>query len=229
MKKVVLPLLALVLAGSLLLAGCGKQANAPAPNNDTNSKVEQNNQSTENLGPKFSKTVTDLMKNGKYFMRFQAEINAGDHKMINDITMAQENESTIVITEGAMLGHEIKTKILMKNGTTYLISDENKTYSEFKAPPTDTNVSGKYPDNYKNLVFLGSGTGSINGKSLPYEEYELDKDTKATAKYYFDGEKFYALTVTSQDGSVMTMIIQEFSDTIPADLLEVPSGYTKLG
>lgn len=70
-------------------------------------------------------------------------------------------------------------------------------------------------------VYTGSGVGTVNGKSLPYEEYKAED---GTARYFMDGKNLYAMVFQS-DGVEMVMIVNEFSKTIPAGMLELPADY----
>jgi len=80
-------------------------------------------------------------------------------------------------------------------------------------------------DDFSDLNYLGKGTGTINGRMLPYEEYE---NYGAIVRFYFDGKDLYAIESIGEGGEVMIMIIEELSNKIPPGMFTIPSGYTTL-
>lgn len=70
----------------------------------------------------------------------------------------------------------------------------------------------------------GSGTGTVKGKTLPYEEYQSDG---VTSKFYIDSKNVYAIETVGK-GTKSLLIIEEQSKTVPRGSFDLPKGYMSL-
>lgn len=133
-----------------------------------------------------------------------------------------------------------------KNGQFY--KDE---YDDYYYVNRDENGSVNDSE-YSNLVYKGNGNGQISSlasmgidqNSYDYEEFvvasdedysylvqtgevtqeQVDSLMGTNMRYYYDGGKLYAITVSVM-GIETVMIIEELSSTIPSNMLTVPAGY----
>ena len=163
-------------------------------------------------------TLIDWMKNGKFYIRYTMETEYEGVKTTSRGTMAYDNDNYITVTEAVVDGVEMKSRVLVRGGISYMIDEINRTYYESTSTVSDITQ-------YDTMQYVGKGTGAVNGKNLSYDEY---KDEEKTVYYYFENDKVYALKMLSSSGTVL-MIIEEASSTLPSGIFDVPAGYTKLG
>jgi len=171
--------------------------------------------------PKLSKAYVDAMKSGKYSMKYIAISNVGGMEMRTNGRMAVDGKN--MATETEMPQMNMKMKNIIKGDKMYMVNDTAQTYQVMPYNPTPTQ-GGNQTGDYSKLEYLGSGTGTINGKTLPYEEY---KNADAKTRYYFNGAALYAIESIVKDMKTV-MIIEEFSHSAPADLFNIPQGYTQI-
>lgn len=223
MKKLLLHVLALALVLSLTSCSGGSE---PVPSSAQSSKSTASASEQSKPTAPESKAVSapellssgyvDIMKDGKFYMRYIATVttDAGDFE--SEIATATDGKSTATIMD--MMGTKIRTLIL--DGRFYQIDDASKTYMKMDIPEMEMDSELTEAED---LVYLGKGTDVINGKELPYEEYRTDD---GTMRFFMDNKSLYALVIKTADGD-MTMIIQELNDKIPAGMLELPTDYTQ--
>lgn len=216
MKKLTTILMAIIFAAAIFTGCSGKS--------DTTSTDTSSSQSTEAKTDLLSKSYVDIMKTGKYFMHYKAKLTVQGQTMDVDTNMAVNGEtiSSTVVTSS------MKTHIIIKEKVIYMINDETKTYYKFAVPEdTSSNSQAENVENEKintsGITYVGKGKAVLNGKEMNYEEYKTDD---GTLRYYFDGNKLYAIVVKTGD-SEMVMEIIEISDKVSSSMFEIPSGYTE--
>ena len=220
MKKLLLHLLTLTLALSLTAcSGGGNPASAEQSNKPSTSAPEQSKSAApESKAPSapelLSSAYVDIMKDGRFYMRYTATVTTDEGDFESEIATATDGETVANIMDTV----GIKMRTLVMDGSFYQIDDTSKTYMKIDIPETqmDTGLTET-----EDLVYLGSGTDSVNGKVLPYEEYQV---SDGTIRFYMDGKNLYALVIKTADGD-MTMVVQEISDKIPAGMLELQADY----
>ena len=174
-----------------------------------------------NIGaPTLSKAFTDAMKVDRYYMKYTL-VSAIDGTRSEGVTGADGKNGAFETTSGTM---DVRMKMLVKNDKAYSIDHNTKTYSNLPAQK-NPNATPAYAD----LRFIGRGSGTIEGKTLPYEEYAL---SDRTMRFYVEGSRLFAIEskITPKMANktvVLTniMIIHEFSTKVPAGFLDIPQGY----
>ncbi len=237
MKKILVCLLAFVLI--LSFAGCSREKMADGPSvkplespsvtpdsadskliespsaaPDANtSKPDESKQ--EPVSERLADAFINSIKGEKYYMSYTVNLKGNGQEVKMEVVLAVDgkNSDTLVDMGGFMM-HS-----LLKDGTYYMINDSEKTYHILDVPMDTNGVQMPSLDN--DVVYTGSGTDTVNGKTLPYEEYKAEE---GTARYFMDGKKLYAMVFKS-DTVEMVMIMKEFSTTIPAGMLELPPDY----
>ncbi len=221
MKKLLLYLLALTLALSLTACSGGgnpasaQQSSKPSPSAPEQSKSAAPESKASLSAPELlSSTYVDIMKDGRFYMRYIATVTTDEGDFESEIATATDGETVANIMD--TMG--IKMRTLVKDGSFYQIDDASKTYMKLDIPEMqmDTGLTET-----EDLVYLGSGTDSVNGKVLPYEEYQV---SDGTIRFYMDNKSLYALVIKTADGD-MTMLVLEISDKIPAGMLELQADY----
>ncbi len=237
MKKILVCLLAFVLI--LSFTGCSREKMVDAPSGkpsespsvtpdsvdskltespsavpDANiSKPDESKQ--EPVSERLSDAFINTIKGEKYYMSYTVNVKGNGQEMKMEVVLAMDgkNSDTLVDMGG------FKMHSLLKDGKYYMINDSEKTYQILDVP-MDTN-GAQMPSMDNDVVFTGSGTDTVNGKTLPYDEYKTDE---GTARYFMDGKNLYAM-VFKADSAEMLMIVKELSTTIPAGMLELPTDY----
>lgn len=171
--------------------------------------------------PKLSGAYSDAMKSGRFYITFTTDIDLDGISVQMDAAAASDGGATAMLTRiPAPDGKIMESRVLIKDGKSYMIDDNAKSYMQMDAATVEIPIGG-----YTSMVYAGDGSGEIDGRSLPYEEYA---GTDGFIRFYFDGQNLFAIS-TQPDSGGMIMLVTEFSDKIPADILELPADYVKIG
>ena len=205
MKKLISLLLTLLMV--ITLAACGGEQVAGASDQNKPDAAKQE------MGDLLSKVYADSMKSGQFLLHYQGTVTAEGQTMEMDVTTAVDGET--IATISVMNGMTVHT--LLQDGVMYLIDDQNKTYSEMEM------MAGLELGDTAELEYKGKGTATVDGKEMHYEEYAIEN---GLMRYYFDGDKLYAISETVGSEEMMMKVL-EFSDKVPEDMVSIPAGYTK--
>jgi hypothetical protein len=214
MKKMIALLYAAIFALGIL-TGCSGTGNGTS--NTTNSGGTSQTDTKSTL---LSTTYADIMKSGKYFMHFTTATTVEGKTINSDTKMAVDGSSMSMIssTDG------MNTHMIVKDKTVYVLNDDQKSYYKVAISSSGTGTTSSVEDekiNTAGMVYSSKGQAELNGKMLDYEEYKTDY---GTIRYYFDGGKLYAIVFKSEKAET-TMLIQELSSNVTADMFEIPSDY----
>lgn len=233
MKKALAILVALILV--LSFAACGAQE---AAQDDTRSALDDSN-ALSNSAPSTQATadssdaapvdggaamesLIDWMMGGTFsydftlYSEYEGTVSEGS----GFVAMAGGNMA--MTTEQTTDGVTSKARVLILDGATYIIDDASKLI--MKMANAGPEITGGMATSYEDMTVVGSGTGEVNGKTLPYEEYLAEG---VQVKYYMDGGMVYAIEST-YEGAYSLMIISNASNTVPAGTFDLPEGYMEM-
>lgn len=223
MKRIISCVLAILIV-AVLSTGCGNSKEAANTSGAAGSAQSgtQSSAAPANLGDRLSATYADMMKSGKYYMKYKTTMDVEGQKAEVEASMAVSGEDMALSTKGS--GYE--ANIIVKNNKSYMVDHQNKTVMLLaeNANQTSNSQENSQDINTDGITYLSSGTGSFKGKTLPYEEYST---SDGKIRYYFDGKKLYGIEVISQ-GATMQMEILEMSNNVSDSMFEIPASYTKL-
>ena len=127
----------------------------------------------------------------------------------------------------------VETEILIKNGNTYLIKDEDKSYYIYKNNETNLNKIENILEELKDKEYQ-TGEEKIDNKSYGYIELNqltdfvimntsnIKSDIKKT-RFYFDGKDLkYIKTIAGNKEELLKVTISKDVDN---KLLQIPSDY----
>ena len=127
----------------------------------------------------------------------------------------------------------VETEMLIKNGNTYLIKDEDKVYYVFKNNETNLNKIEDILEALKDKEYQ-TGEEKIDNKSYSYIEFNqltdlvimntsnIKSDTKKT-RFYFDGKDLkYIKTIAGNKEELLKVTISKDVDN---KLFQIPSDY----
>ena len=215
MKKIAAILCAVIMA--LSLAACGSnsaQQAAKSAGQSTSSsqpKAEGKAAGQDNL---LSDCYVSIMKSSRFMIRYKSTFTTEGETMDAEITTATDGKTVDTI----MKAKSMNTHTIFKDNALYMLNDASKTYSKMN---TSVNSSETGLTDTEGLTYIGKGTGTVNGKNLPYEEY---KSGDETMRFFLDGKNLYAIvSKTKEEEMVMTVL--ELTGKIPAGMLSIPAGY----
>ena len=127
----------------------------------------------------------------------------------------------------------VETEMLIKNGNTYLIKDEDKVYYVYKNNETNLNKIEDILEELKDLEYE-TGKEKINDKNYSYIEFNqltdlaimntsnIKSDIKKT-RFYFDGKDLkYIKTIAGNKEELLKVTISKDVDN---KLFQIPSDY----
>lgn len=150
----------------------------------------------------------------------------------NNMYYAKNDNSAYVDTINK--GNE--SKFIIKDGNSYLLSDDDKTYYTYKNNETELEKIILTLEKLKDMSYA-KGKEQIENRQYQYEEYEtvtdfsfknISEQGKQTAKtrFYFDGNKLvYIKTIIGNEQEILKVKI---SDEVDENLFQIPSDYQNL-
>jgi hypothetical protein len=160
----------------------------------------------------------NLMKSDSYYIDFTGYGEMSGQTVDLSGTFAVDGPNIHSRMSMKMSGNTIAMWFITKDGKTYMIDEAAKTATALNDSGSNLSVAG-FGD-----VKIGEGTGAVNGKTLPYEEY-IDNDTGDKSKYFIESGKVCAIEFDYSDGSKAIMIISEYGKP-PAGVFDLPAGYS---
>jgi len=195
---------------------------------DVNDQISQNDNDIGNDNININQTalgaLAELMNSEKYSYDLITKVEHEGETITETVSLAKDGENYAI----SMKGNEGEYRIIYKDGVTYMIIEAEKIVMEqtggqdvvfgmLKEQDEMAEMLGKY----SNIEKVGSGTGEIDGKTLPYEEYDSDG---YKSKIYMENGQIYAMETENQ-----IKIIKNASKSVPAGTFEIPTeGYTKI-
>ena len=170
----------------------------------------------------------DWTKSGVYYYEVETTSAFGDNVSHYYDIKAKDGDDFASVTIEKEEDGTIKRQIhsFKKGDKIIVINDLEKSYMEM--PPELLALSGEVQDAFGEMELIGEGTGEINGKTLSYEEYDTNG---ITTRYFFDNDQVYGYTselVFGTDKVETVSIITKQSNVVPADLFQIPAGYTEV-
>ncbi len=201
----------------LILPGCSSSKEASTPQEPQRSSAPTSSGERDLPGETSGLLPVgyqDIFNGGSYFLHYKGTVTFEGQTVECDVTYATNGTDTSVVNVmDGMTAH-----ILVKDGVTYQIDDTAKTYYVIAETDGTENVL-----NIADKERAGESTGNVDGKALPYKEYQLGDET---TRFYFNGEKLYAVSTQTPDSESL-MIVLELTDQVPASALSIPDGYTE--
>ncbi|MCL1808269.1 MAG: hypothetical protein FWG42_00700 [Clostridiales bacterium] len=247
MKKVFISITALALACAL--AACGGNGGNPA-RPDVKSEIVQN-LSTEaptliwddnfplTAGDDEPAPLIEWMKEGTFSFDYQAVITFGGSTTISKGRLSVDGDNVCINAVEAANGGTAKDKwLIFKDDELYGIEESMKMIFPMSSNGLfDSALTLNMITDFRGIVHAGSGTGAIEGKTLPYEEYTI-KDIRplpeeclkpdASVKYYMDGGRVYGFETDSSGyyEKRIVMIVSNPKNKVPAGVFDLPKNYT---
>ena len=141
-------------------------------------------------------------------MEMSGSIAVDDDKMASTSRMSIE-------------GIAVEARAVHKDGKIYVVDNANKFIMEVP-PELEDDYAESMQTDYSGIVKTGEGTGEINGRTLPYEEYA--ENGGLPSRFYLDGGSLYAIE-TASDGIKIIILISNMSGSVPPGTFDLPSGY----
>lgn len=130
-----------------------------------------------------------------------------------------------------------ESKFIIKDGNSYLIMDDAKSYYTYKNNETDLNKVELELKNIKELEHK-KGNEKIENKTYKYEEYKtlttfammdtsgVNENEEAKTRFYFNGDKLaYIKTIVGEKQELLKV---DISYNVGNDLFEIPSNYKEM-
>ena len=234
MKKLIALLIVAALTASLFaFSGCSdndsngnndvQQTQDGQEGTDMNS-FEGNSDIPE--GSKLSEPYVNMMKDGKYYLHYKSTEEVEGVPTEGEYIVACQDDNLYMSIETG----EYVMKTISDEKTMYIIDDASKTYykmsiSEEGAAQSEAQTEEEAIPADVEYVFISSGETEFDGKTLYYEEYNTGGSS--TMRYYFEGDKLYAIDSKYDEGSTVMYIIEMRGD-VDASIFEVPSEYKEV-
>lgn len=229
MKKSLKLVLAIMLIISLAFAitGCGNNKNnEESTKNESNVNTE--NKIEENGKSKTYNALNKVLLSENYVMILQGKTDMGEGEEEVTMTVAAKGEN-IYMDVNATSQH---ATIMYKDGTTYIISHDEKAYIAMKGKDEGTFDEDTTFITKDDLEAIESqeckkGKETIDGTEYEYEEFNTDEDN-TTERYYFLNNDLKYVKSIDEDGEEELMKIVKLSTEVDEALFNIPTGYEVL-
>lgn len=226
MKKSLKLILAIMLIVSLAFAitGCGNNKNnEESAKNESNANTENNVE--ENGKSKTYNALNKVLSSENYVMTLQGKADIGEGEENVTITVATKGEN-IYMDVNATSQH---STIMYKDGTTYIISHDEKAYIAMQGKDEDTFNEDTTLIDKEDLKDIEAqeckkGKETIDGTEYDYEEFKADEG-KTTERYYFLNNDLKYVKSIDEDGEEELMKIVKLSSEVDEALFNIPTGY----
>lgn len=166
------------------------------------------------------------------------EILQADNSFSFELTLDDENymyyakSNDMAYTDTSFNGKE--TKYIIKDGNSYLLQDDTKTYYTYSNNQTNLNMVIRGLEEVKDLEYE-TGREELNNKNYSYEEYsgltdfamgDFTEDSgDVKTRFYFDGDKLvYIKTI---EGDKQELLKVNISNDVDQKLFQIPSDYSE--
>ena len=122
--------------------------------------------------------------------------------------------------------------MVMEDYGMHVITKNNKTYVVMHSlemvmvsDSTDVNqLEGLVPE-ADDIEFIGTGTGTLMGRTLPYEAYRSSSDPYSETRIFADGARLAGIQQIEGGTVMMSIEIIELSRNIPPGMFDIPTDY----
>lgn len=211
-KKIIL---VTVIAILVLLVVAGIICYVVSNNNNSNAQGQSNNSNIFSL-------YNELQQKSGYSVSLSKDEN-------NKMYFVKKDNETYIDT----IYNGVESKYIIKDGNTYLLMDDSKTYYTYSNNQIDLNKITNTLNTIKDLEYQ-KGKEEVNGKNYNYEEYEaltdfaledFSNDRNIRTRFYFDNNDLvYIKTISDEKEELLSF---ELSDGVDDNLFEIPSDYTE--
>ena len=224
MKKLVALVLALLLV--LPMAGCSLVKDlVESKVKDAISDVIDDIGDTidDNMPGDTGGSLLDWMVDGTFSYDFTVTSEYDGMSSESAGSVAYDHGNMAISNEQEVDGAMVKSRIIILDGTMYVIDDTNQMIINMGKASRE--LTGLIAVDYEDMTLIGSGEGEVNGRTLPYDEYEVDG---ITTRFYMDGGQVYAIESTlTEENAWSLMIISNASNKVPEGVFDLPEGYTE--
>lgn len=181
-----------------------------------------NNKSTQgqNDNSDILSLYNELQQKGSFLVSLSKDDN-------NKMEFAKQNDKVYIDTTY----NGVESEYIIKDGNTYLLKDDSKTYYTYSNNQVDLNKITNALNEIKDLEYQ-KGKEEVNGKKYDYEEYstltefaleDFSNDKNVKTRFYFDNNNLiYIKTISDEKQELLSF---ELSDKVDNNLFEIPSDY----
>ena len=232
MKNLLVIVLTLIMVFTLAACGSDNSTTDPGTDNPTDQTADSQQDADTNdidWSNLKSGTYAEIMMSNQYYMEYTS------HAMGFEVKSKTAADGANYDTISEVMG--ITTRTLTLDGMVYDIDILNNTYTETTVDEGEEQMNELGFD-YSALQYQGNGNGAIPGfeeidtNSYDYEEYAIEIEYEGSPmtinmRYYLNDSGLYAIYIDLM-GFPMIMEITTLTSDIPADMLQLPEGYTKV-
>ena len=171
---------------------------------------------------KAAAALIDWMTGGTFSCEFEVIPGDTDTAVPTYGSLAAHEGRLSLVLETVQQGVRVKSRIIVREGHTYVIDDANKVLVELEG--TDTDMTEGWPASFSGGVRTGTGEGEIAGKTLAYEEYNI---SNAAVRYYLEAGQVYGIE-SSRGQYKTTALIHNPQNDVPEGVFDLPLGYYKV-
>lgn len=225
MKKSLKLILAIMLIISLAFAitGCGNNKNSEeGTKNERN--VNSDNKVEENGKSKTYNALSKAFSGDNYEMTLQGKMDIGEGEEDVTMTIATKGEN-IYMDVNAVSQH---ATVMYKDGTTYLISHDDKACVTMKGKDEgtlDEDMTLISKEDLKDIETqeCTKGKETIDGTEYDYEEFKDNEGNTAERYYFSNNDLKYIKSIGLLEESLMKVI--KLSSEVDDSLFNIPTDY----
>ncbi|KAF5034582.1 hypothetical protein DSECCO2_594570 [anaerobic digester metagenome] len=164
----------------------------------------------------------DILRGGTYYIDCTAVSEMEGMQLENTMLIAVKGGNSSVSVSSDLSGALVALRTLVYDGNVYQINDAQRSYTQID-PAQSAN---SFDTDFSALNYVGEGTGTFFGETLPCSEYERGEQT---IRFFLNGNTLLGLTqsITDEQVGEIMLKINGLSANIPDRIVELPIGYSK--
>jgi hypothetical protein len=168
-------------------------------------------------------SLIDWMKDGTYTYDFKTTTEGDGYTSETTGTMTADGSALAVKSTA----NGETSRVIIQDDKLVIVMDSQKLAMTMG---TGAEAAAMGVLDYSKIEYVGSGTGEVDGRTLPYEEYVVRDDGGGLGdipvKYYMDGGSVCAIESEAMGYKTVTTITNA-SNSVNRELFEIPADYTQ--
>lgn len=190
----------------------------PASQPEASGAADSSSQAAATVAERYA----EILRGGTYYIDCTAVIEMEGMQLENTMLIAVKGGNSSVSVSSDLSGALVTLRTLVYDGNVYQINDAQRSYTQID-PAQSAN---SFDTDFSALNYIGEGTGTFFGETLPCSEYERGEQT---IRFFLNGNTLLGLTqsITDEQVGEIMLKINGLSANIPDRLVELPIGYSK--
>ena len=171
----------------------------------------------------------DVVSSKAFYMNMRTKVGdeADDNASFGEGLMDMNLEIAKQGEETAMIMKDYGMHVIIRDGKSYVIMHDMKMVMVTEDIGTNL-LEGSIAET-DDLVFKGTGSGTLIDSTLPYEAYGSRSNPNAETRFFADGKRLAGIQYLQGGQVTVSTEIFEMSQNVPPGMFDIPTDYVVTG